>query len=238
MGILTARPRPPSQAVTGGPETPGLHQLGLGGKRDGLLRIPHGYRADRPGPLIVLLHGAGAGAPDILPILDAEADAQGIVLLVPESRGTTWDVILGDYGPDVAFIDHALERVFARLRIDPERIAVSGFSDGASYALSLGIANGDLFKHVLAFSPGFMAPTRREGTPDFFISHGVDDPVLPIDKCSRPIVARLKAAGYRVRYREFAGGHTVPPEIAREAVEWFLDAGEPSRGGVSAGDPG
>jgi predicted esterase len=34
-------------------------------------------------------------------------------------------------------------------------LAVSGFSDGASYALSIGPANGDLFTHVMAFSPGF-----------------------------------------------------------------------------------
>jgi predicted esterase len=40
-----------------------------------------------------------------------------------------------------------------------------GFSDGASYALSLGLANGDLFTHVLGFSPGFMRVPRHVGRP-------------------------------------------------------------------------
>jgi predicted esterase len=100
-------------------------------------------------------------------------------------------------------------------------MAVAGFSDGASYALSLGVANGDLFTHIIAFSPGFLAPASRNGQPRIFVSHGVKDGVLPIDSCSRKIVPRLKHAGYEVRYREFDGPHTVPPEVAREALDWF-----------------
>jgi phospholipase/carboxylesterase len=45
---------------------------------------------------------------------------------------------------------------------------------------------------------------------------------LPIDQTSRRIVPELQRKGYQVRYREFAGGHSIPPEIAREAVEWFV----------------
>jgi predicted esterase len=45
---------------------------------------------------------------------------------------------------------------------------------------------------------------------------------LPIDRCSRAIVPQLERAGYEVRYREFDSGHVVGPEIAREAVGWFI----------------
>jgi phospholipase/carboxylesterase len=45
---------------------------------------------------------------------------------------------------------------------------------------------------------------------------------LPIDQTSRRIVPELERNGYEVRYREFAGGHSIPAEIAREAVEWFV----------------
>src|SRR3712207_7974813 len=51
----------------------------------------------------------------------------------------------------------------------------AGFSDGASYALSLGIPNGDLFTHLVAFSPGFAAPDGQRGHPRVFVGHGVDD---------------------------------------------------------------
>jgi hypothetical protein len=84
----------------------------------------------------------------------------------------------------------------------------------ASYALSLGLTNGELFSHVIAFSPGFMAPLRPRGTPKIYISHGVEDEVLPIDPCSRQIEGKLRAAGYDLDYREFGGGHVVPDAIA------------------------
>jgi predicted esterase len=118
-------------------------------------------------------------------------------------------------------IDRALEQTFSRYAVDPGRVAIGGFSDGASYALSLGLTNGDLFTHVLAFSPGFMAPAARRGSPRVFVSHGTRDGVLPIERCSRKVVPQLKRADYEVRYREFDAGHTIPPEIALEAVSWF-----------------
>ena len=101
----------------------------------------------------------------------------------------------------------------------------AGYSDGASYALSLGLANGDLFSHVLAFSPGFLAPTGQRESPRIFVSHGIRDGWLPIDSCSRRIVPRLERAGYEVRYRELDGGHVVPPDVACEAASWFAGRG-------------
>jgi predicted esterase len=64
-----------------------------------------------------------------------------------------------------------------------------------------------------------MVPGRRSGKPAVFISHGQADTVLPIQRCSRRIVPQLQADGYQVDYREFAGGHTVPAELATAAVE-------------------
>jgi phospholipase/carboxylesterase len=184
--------------------------------------IPVGLDAAKPAPLIVGLHGAGGVASQMLDLLMPSAEAEGIILLAPESRGSTWDVIGGGYGPDVAFIDEALREVFRMHPIDPRRIAVSGFSDGASYALSIGVTNGELFDHILAFSPGFMAPMETEGTPKIFISHGVRDEVLSIGPCSRRIVPALEKAGYDVQYREFDGGHVVPPEMVDFAIARFL----------------
>ena len=220
-GLLEARPHAPAQQ--GG--TKGEQPLGIApGARDGLLLVPSGYRAEQPAPLLVLLHGAGAHGEDILPAFRALAERFGIIMLAPSSIGPTWDIILGDYGPDVARIDAALEQVFDRYAVDPKRIAVGGFSDGASYALSLGLMNGTLFTHILAFSPGFMAPTTTRGHPRIFISHGTADTVLPIDRCSRRIVPLLEAENYDPDYREFEGGHVVPPALAEEAFRNFAAA--------------
>jgi phospholipase/carboxylesterase len=192
---------------------------------DGYLYIPAGYRTETPAPLALLLHGAGEDARDGLAQLRGQADEAGIILLALSSRGPTWDSILdrGRHGSDIAAIDRALEHTFSRCAVDPSRVAVGGYSDGASYALSLGIANGDLFSHVLAFSPGFLAPTGQRGSPRIFVSHGTQDGWLPIDSCSRRIVPRLERARYEVRYDEFEGGHVVPPAIARQAAIWFTN---------------
>ncbi len=170
-------------------------------------------------PLVVLLHGAGSNASRIMPVLQAAAENQAFLVLAPQSLDATWDAIRGGFGPDVRAIDEALDFVFDAYSVDPKRIAISGFSDGASYALSLGLINGTLFSHILAFSPGFVMPGAFQGHPSVFISHGVSDQVLPIDRTSRRIVPALKAEGYSVDYREFDGGHSVPPDMVEAALE-------------------
>ena len=161
QGRLLARPATPTRTAS-----PGLHALGLSAGHDGLLYVPAGYRADQPAPLVLMLHGAGRGAEEgMLPFRD-RADDAGLVLLAPQSRYSTWDVVhVGGYGPDVAFIDEALALVFDTVAIAPGRVAIEGFSDGATYALSLGLINGDLFTHIIAHSPGFIVSGTPHGKP-------------------------------------------------------------------------
>jgi phospholipase/carboxylesterase len=217
MGKVSARPSPKPSAPA---FTPGLHWLDVGARKPALF-VPNGLDPNQRMPLVVLLHGAGGAAGDILPLMQGAAEADKFLVLAPQSQGRTWDVILGTYGPDIEALDRALDIVFHAQAVDPERIAVAGFSDGASYALSLGLANGNLFGDVLAFSPGFMAPAAISGKPRIFISHGTDDTVLPIDRCSRRIVPQLRREGYDVEYREFHGPHVVPPEMVIAALQRF-----------------
>lgn len=217
--VLTARP---SSTPGGPPPDPGEQALGVERTRDVLLRVPPAVAAGEPARgLVVLLHGAGGSADHGLSLLRPLADERGLVLVAPASRASTWDAVRDDYGPDVGVIDRALERVFAAVPVDPGRVAVGGFSDGASYALGLGLANGGLFSRVVALSPGFIPPAPRAGRPGVFVSHGVDDAVLPIRATSRRIVPALREDGYEVAYEEFDGPHTVPPEVALRAVDWL-----------------
>ena len=218
---LTARPPTGTAEAPPEPVGPGDHPLGLDAERDPVLHVPAGLDPVVAAPLLVSLHGAGGTAAGGLALLATLADERGILVLAPASRGSTWDAVRGRYGADRALVDRALEAVFATVLVDPQRIGVAGFSDGASYALGLGLANGALFQRILGFSPGFVPPGGRQGRPDVFISHGDADEVLPVGRTSRRIVPALEDDGYDVTYREFAGGHTVPPDIAREAVGWL-----------------
>jgi phospholipase/carboxylesterase len=204
---------------------PGLHTLGTGGERDGVVSVPV---SAGPSPLVVMLHGAGGTGRRAARLIGPAAESAGCIVLAPDSRGATWDALTGAFGPDVAFLSRALAQVLERCAVDTGRLALAGFSDGATYALGLGLANGDRFTHLLGFSPGFLIPTRPAGAPGIFVSHGVADDVLPIDTCSRKLVPALRRKGYRVRYREFAGRHEVPPAIAQEGLAWFLDRAVPS----------
>ena len=113
---------------------------------------------------------------------------------------------------------------FARCRVDPDHIIVEGFSDGASYGLGLGIANGDVFTRVVAFSPGFIPRFDGDpvGSPPIFVAHGTQDQILPIDETSRYWVAVLRDEGYLVEFVEHDGGHQVPAAVAAQALEWSL----------------
>lgn len=217
-GRIAARPGPPRPGAPW-PLPPGLHPLGMGGDRDGLLRVP-AAAAPGPLPLILMLHGATGDARRALRRIAPIADAALVVL--PDSLGPSWDVLEGGYGPDIARIEAVLARILAAWPVDPSRIAVAGFSDGASYALSLALMNGDLFTHALAFSPGFVAPMRLEGKPRLFLSHGTADPVLNIDLCTRRLVPKLRQAGYPLILREFEGGHELPEEIAVTALAFLM----------------
>jgi phospholipase/carboxylesterase len=217
-GYLSARPR----AVAGPPLPAGAHALGLDGARDAFLSIPSGYTPEQPAPFVLALHGAGHNGRAFLDLWRPHADSHGVILLAPDSRGRTWDVLLGGFGPDVRFLDRALSAAFARCSVDTAHVAIEGFSDGASYALSLGVGNGELFTQIIANSPGFMHPAAQIGRPLIYIDHGTEDQVLPIDHCSRRLVPALRSAGYDVTYEEFAGGHRIPPEIAERCLDWWL----------------
>ena len=213
-GRLGARPRAVTTSIA-----PGFSELSIGRERDGQLYVPPAAKAG-PVPLMLLLHGAGGSSQGIRRRLLETSDSIGFAVLVPDSRGPTWDAIRGDYGPDIAFIDSALKLVFARVSIDPTRVIVAGFSDGASYALALGRINGDLFSRVVAFSPGFVPPSIPMGKPEVLITHGNADPILPFEDTSQRIAPALKKAGYAVTLKQFNGGHTIPADLAREAFLW------------------
>jgi phospholipase/carboxylesterase len=202
----------------------GMVPLGPASSTDGWLVVPEGYRPERPARLIVCLRGAGGTARAALRFFRDDVDARNLILVAPEARGPTWDPAVGGTRADAAFIEAALRRVFDRYAVSPRHVAVAGFSDGASFALTLGLTNGDLFRHVIAFSPGFMDVRTAMGSPRVFVSHGSSDDTLPIERTSEPIVADLEAAGYDVTFARFAGEHEVPERLREVALRWYLNA--------------
>ena len=110
----------------------------------------------------------------------------------------------------------------SRFSINPSQLGFAGFSDGGSYALSVGLTNGDVVSHVIAFSAGFLSVLQQNGAPRIFIAHGLEDEQLPIETSARPHVAKLKGAGYDVTPLEFRGPHHIEPPVVALAIDFFL----------------
>lgn len=219
---IEARPSAPTLAIE-----PGTHQLGLGRVfyrgtwRDGTLFIP-ARAASMTVPLLVLLHGGGGRASDfdfMLPL----GEEFGVALLLLDSRHNTWDGIDSPFGPDIRFIDEALRHTFARVPVDPTRLALGGLSDGGMYALSVGVANGDLFTHLAAVAPGYIDPPGPPvGQPKMFLAHGARDNVYSISGSRTRLLPALQRAGYEVTYVEFDGPHFMTPPAARAMLAWLV----------------
>jgi predicted esterase len=215
-GRLSVRPSPP---VLISDRTGLLQHDGPTGELLAVSYVPTPV-ADHPYRLVLLLHGAGGAPRQALDLLLPVADEQRFLLVAPKASASSWDLIIDGYGPDVRRIDRVLEEITDTYPV--ERFTIGGFSDGASYALCLGLTNGDVFDSVLAFSPGFAAPLVTHGQPRVLVSHGTDDPVLPVDRCSRRLVPWLRTLGYGVTYDEFAGGHELPERVVQAATEWLV----------------
>lgn len=224
-GLLSARPTTTVETLAAA----GRHRLRAG--TTATLYIPETIPPAASAPFLLLLHGAGGRGEDMIRRFKAQADARGIILLAPDSAERSWDVVLSllanrhappSFGRDVKRIDAVLKDAFARVHADPQRVAVAGFSDGATMALSLGSRNTALFPATLAFSAGGMVPDWRGRPGRVFFAHGVKDSVLPIATARDWLAPGLRATGFDVSFVAFDGGHELPDAVLERAMQWWL----------------
>jgi phospholipase/carboxylesterase len=219
MGRLSFQVLPnPTEA----PLPPGRHALNFPEGREAVLVVPDDLDLNAPVPLFVLFHGAGGEANKMLPFFVRWARARRFLLLAPQSMFETWDIVVGGHGPDLQRLDTALAQVSAHFRLDPAHLAFAGFSDGGSYALSVGVTNGDIASHVMALSAGFMNTFVRHGSPKVFIAHGRADAQLPFETSARPHAQKLLEEGVDLTLLPFDGDHVILPAVVDRAMEFFL----------------
>jgi predicted esterase len=193
--------------------------------RDGTFYVPKRYKPGTGSPVLMWLHGL-AGSSDSARGLFPLAEEFGVVVIAPESRRLTWGQSIPGFDDDVHYLGPAYRHVAEIVDLDGDHVALGGVSDGAGYALSMGLAYGTTFKNLIVLSGGLMVPFRKQGKPRIYLAHGVNDTQMPIDLTARKYVPQLKAEGYDVTYHEYDGGHRVPPGEMRAAFQWFLAAGK------------
>jgi predicted esterase len=187
---------------------------------DGLLYVPKSYTPETPMPLLVMLHGLSGTAQSVRFVFPY-AEEYGVIVIAPDSRRMGWGAEVPGFDDDSAYIAEAYREVVEFLNVDRSRTALGGVSDGATYALAMGLAYGDRFTHLMIFATGMMGPLRKRGKPKIFLAHGLNDTQMPIDRTARRIVPPLQSEGYDITYREYDGGHGAPRELVGEAFHWF-----------------
>jgi predicted esterase len=157
------------------------------------------------------------------------------LFLVPRSIAPTWDLIAGGGRSDLDFLEFSYDLIYRRYPIDRERQALVGYSDGASYGLSIGMSNPRIFRAVMAWAAGFVAyddtfVTDGDPKPDIYLEYGTQDEIFPFEQVALPMRASLEGAGYTVSFHVDEGGRHWPSgHFQREALDWFDALAQPDR---------
>ncbi len=205
----------------------GLHHVdNAPGQRGGFsLYVPEDYHPGRAWPLVMALHGGAGHGRSFLWSWLAAARGQGAILIAPTAIGDTWTLAGDDV--DTPNLRRILDLARRTWRIDPDRLLLTGMSDGGTFCYVSGLEATSPFTHLApvaaAFHP-FLAemadPDRLRGLP-IHIVHGALDWMFPVE-AGREASRALAAAGARVSYAEIADlSHCYPREINRPILDWL-----------------
>jgi len=198
------------------------------GESRAFLLTPKAIDPERAYPLVTVLHGAGRQDELLIRATRDDPDRRGALFLVGRSFHPTWDLILGADRVDLDFFEYAYEWIYDRYLVDPARQALLGYSDGASYALAVGLSNPRLFAAVMGWAAGFLAIdtanlTAADPRPRVFLEYGTADPLFPFAQVALPMRAALERLGYDLTFRADEGGaHWPSREFQPAALDWFL----------------
>ena len=200
---------------------------------------------DRPAPAVVVLHGRGANERDLLPLAEElPGDFDVISLRAPTQLGpgyTWYDLDLSGGGlhasepdPDdwvesLDLIQASIDIAIDEFDLDPNRIALLGFSQGAIMSLGLMIEQPGRFAWIAALHGYLPAQYDRDdvasaaGTP-VFLAAGSEDQIIPATRAEEAH-SRLSEAGVDTTYRVYEIGHGTSPDELADLREWVSTRG-------------
>jgi phospholipase/carboxylesterase len=193
-----------------------------------LLLTPERIDPERRYPLITVLHGAGRREEMLVEAYRDEPAARDALFLIPRSHHPTWDLIAANDRPDLDFLEWAYDLIYRRYPVDPDRQAMIGYSDGASYALSVVLSNPGIFRAVMGWAAGFLVVdedgiSADDPKPTVLLEYGTHDQLFPFERVALPMRQRLEQMGYAVEFRVDEGGRHWPSgDFQPEALGWFF----------------
>jgi phospholipase/carboxylesterase len=208
-----------------------------------LLYTAHVPAGDGPHPTILLLHGWGASAHDLIGLAQILHGGRALVLCPqgplafqagPGMLGYGWFPLSEGRPPDPTAIEEAHERIarfcdaaFERYPVDRDKLVMAGFSQGGLMGYRLALREPERYAGLLALSSwlptelakGIERKQAHERLPTLVV-HGSDDPMISIERAYASRDALL-ALGVPTVFREYAMGHEIRPEALREIMSWL-----------------
>lgn len=209
------------------PQAGVIHARNAADQRGGFsLYVPEYYDKNTAYPLVVALHGGSGHGRSFLWTWLRDARSRGVIVLTPTSLDGTWG--LHEPGPDAGRLDALVAEVGQQWHVDPQRVLLTGMSDGGTFSYLAGLRDGAPFTHVAPISASFhplllegVARERLQGLPVYLV-HGALDWMFPVDVAHMARDA-LRAAGAELEYRELDDlSHTYPREENQRILDWFL----------------
>jgi phospholipase/carboxylesterase len=203
-----------------------LHDANEPGSRGGFsLYVPEYYSPDRAWPLVMALHGGSGNGRAFLWSWLRDARSRGAILVAPTATGNTWS-LMGD-DTDTPNLKRILDFVRQRWNLDPERLLLTGMSDGGTFCYVTGLGSNSPFTHLAPVAATFHPrittvadATRLRGLPVYLV-HGRLDWMFPVEVARRAQQA-LSVAGAAVTYRELDDlSHTYPREVNADLLDWL-----------------
>lgn len=188
------------------------------------LYVPPGYDPSRSYPLIICLHGAGFDGDTYLDRWQPRL-GEDYLLACPTRAEADWWSRQGE-----ELVLAVLSEVSHTYHVDPDRVFLTGMSNGGIGTYLIGLNHTDRFAALIPMAgalPKALFPLldNAKNTP-FYIIHSSKDQVMPV-QYSRDVAAYLKQNGSPVIYREhdrvhpMAGGHYFPREELPDLLTWL-----------------
>ena len=195
---------------------------------------------DGPAPTVFVLHGRGADEEDLLPVTQRLPDSLSVVSLRAPDRlmgGYTWYELempdgdlhrsqphVDEFRRSLDLVSESVEAAIDAYDLDPDRIGLLGFSQGAITALSLLLEAPDDYAWVAALH-GYLADSHAERAPDdiegkpVFVASGSADQVIPSSR-AEAAAEHLRELGCAVESDVYASAHGIGPDELADLVAW------------------
>jgi phospholipase/carboxylesterase len=188
--------------------------------------VPEYLTREAPAPVVFALHGGSGHGRIFLWSWLREARSRGVILVAPTATGDTWSLMQPEV--DTAHLSRVLAHVREHWYVDPDRMLLSGMSDGGTFTLLSGLDSDSPFTHLApvaaAFHPLLVTmtePERIQVLPVYLV-HGALDWMFPV-QTGRAANQALTMAGADVTFREIADlSHTYPRDENGAILDWLM----------------